>query len=159
MTAFILNIKIMKMEIYLLIFFFIWLVFLSFLLIKTRRHYQHLVSGIKKKKLDEILDQIVENDKKFDQEIKKIKRDLEKVEENSKFYFQKIGFVRYNPFGDRGEQSFVLALLNEKKSGVVLNFIYTRDGLRIYTKMVKEGKGEKYQLSEEEKKAIEMSYN
>jgi len=145
------------MEVYFFLFFFVWLVILSFLLIKTRTHYQHLVSGIKKKKLDEILDQIVDNDSKFKKEIESITSQLKKIETNSNYYFQKLGFVRYNPFDGRGEQSFVLALLNKKNSGVILNFIYTRDGLRVYTKTVKEGKGEKYQLSDEEKKAIELS--
>ena len=148
-----------KMEIYFFLFICFWLLILSFWLIKTRNHYLHLVAATNKKKLDEILDQLVESDKMFDQEIKNIKTAIKKIEEGSKFYFQKIGFVRYNPFGSRGEQSFVLALLNKKNSGVVLNFIYTRDGVRIYTKIVKEGKGENYQLSDEEKKAIESSYN
>jgi len=50
-------------------------------------------------------------------------------------------------------------LLNKKNCGLILNFIYTRDGLRVYTKAVKDGKGDKYQLSEEEKKAVETSHN
>ena len=144
---------------YFFLFVFIWLIFLSFLLIKTRNHYLHLVSGMKKNKLDEILDQIINNDYLFNQEIKKITSELKKIDTNSSYYFQKIGFIRYNPFDGRGEQSFVLALLNKKNCGLILNFIYTRDGLRIYTKTVKDGKGDKYQLSEEEKKAVETSRN
>lgn len=147
------------MEVYFFSFFFAWLVILSFFLIKTRNHYQHLVSRTNKKKLDEILDQIVDNNDKFSQEIKTIKTELKKVEDNSNFYLQKIGFIHYNPFEGRGEQSYVLALLNKKNSGVIINFIYTRDGLRVYTKTVQEGKGEKYQLSDEEKKVIELSHN
>ena len=149
----------MEMEIYFFLFVFAWLVILSFLLLRTRNHYQHLVSGMKKKKLDEILDQIVDNDKKFSQGIETITAELKKIDNNTNYFFQKIGFIRYHPFDGRGEQSFVLALLNKKNSGTILNFIYTRDGLRVYTKMVKEGKGESYQLSEEEKKAIEQSHN
>jgi len=145
------------MIIYFFIFFFVWLVVLSFFIIKTRRHYQHLTGGIKNKKLDEILDQLVDNDVRFKNDIEKISKDLKKAVDESNFYFQKVGLVRYNPFEGRGEQSFVLALLNKKNTGIILNFIYTRDGLRIYTKTVKEGKGEKYQLSSEEKKAVELS--
>ena len=147
----------MKMVIYFFLFILIWLVILSFFLIKTRRHYQHLVSGMNKKKLDEILDTIIDNDKKFGHEIETITNQIKKIENNANFYFQKLGFIRYNPFEGRGEQSFVLALLNKKNSGLILNFIYTRDGLRVYTKTVKDGKGDKLQLSDEEKKAIEVS--
>lgn len=143
--------------IYFLIFFFIWLIILSFFLIKTRRHYQHLVTGLNKKKLDEILDTIVDNDKKFGKDIESITNQIKKIDSNANYYFQKLGFIRYNPFEGRGEQSFVLALLNKKNSGLILNFIYTRDGLRVYTKTVKDGKGDKLQLSDEEKKAIEIS--
>lgn len=145
------------MEVYFFLFFFVWLVILSFILIKTRGHYHHLVSGMRKKKLDEILDKIVDNDSQFKKAIESITDQLKKIEARSDFYFQKLGYVRYNPFDGRGEQSFVLALLNKKDSGLIMNFIYTRDGLRIYTKTVKEGRGEKYQLSDEEKKAIEVS--
>ncbi|PIV09398.1 hypothetical protein COS31_02520 [Candidatus Roizmanbacteria bacterium CG02_land_8_20_14_3_00_36_15] len=144
---------------YFLGFIFFWLAILTFILLKTRAHYQHLVSATKKKKLDEILDQVVDNDGKFRREIDLITKELKKIEDNTNFYFQKAGLVHYNPFNGRGEQSFVLALLNKKNSGFILNFIYTRDGLRVYTKTVKEGKGEKYQLSDEEKKAIDQSHS
>lgn len=42
----------------------------------------------------------------------------------------------------------------KKKDGIVLNFIYTHEGVRIYTKIVKMGKGEAYELSAEENEAI-----
>jgi hypothetical protein len=63
--------------------------------------------------------------------------------------------VRFNAFGKtEGEPSFVLALLNEHNSGVVVNFIYIHDGVRIYAKKVSDGKGEKHELSAEEKDAV-----
>ena len=73
-------------------------------------------------------------------------------------HFQKIGLVRFNPF-ERvgGEQSFVIALLNNLNSGLVINFIYTREGLRTYIKKIREGKGEKYNLSNEEQEAVKKS--
>ena len=109
---------------YFLGFIFFWLAILTFILLKTRAHYQHLVSATKKKKLDEILDQVVDNDGKFRREIDLITKELKKIEDNTNFYFQKAGLVHYNPFNGRGEQSFVLALLNKKNSGFILNFIY-----------------------------------
>ncbi len=78
--------------------------------------------------------------------------------EESKYYFYKIGMVRFNPFErSGGEQSFVIAVLDKQNNGLVINFIYTRDGLRTYSKKVKNGKGQEYDLSEEEQKAIEKS--
>ena len=66
-----------------------------------------------------------------------------------------MGLVRFNAFGkSEGEQSFVLALLNELGSGVVINFIYIHEGIRVYAKPVKAGKGEQHELSSEEKEAV-----
>lgn len=136
-------------------FFFIWLIIISWLLYKTRSHYYNLISGSKKEKLDDILEHLLANDKKFSGEIEKLIKEVKETIEQSKISLQKIGMVRFNPF-ERvgGEQSFVIAFLNKHNSGLVINFIYTREGLRTYIKRVKLGKGEKYDLSEEEKEAV-----
>lgn len=139
-------------------FFFIWLILISWALYKTQRHYHNLISGSKKQKIDEILEHLLANDKKFSNEIADIIKDVKEIIEKAKMPLQKIGMVRFNPF-ERigGEQSFVIALLNSYNSGLVINFIYTREGLRTYIKKVKLGKGEKYELSEEEQEAIKKS--
>jgi len=142
---------------YFLVAFFLWLILLTFVLFKTKSHYQNLVASTRKKKLDEILDQLISNDNKFSKEIELINSQLMKIDSDSRFYLQKIGFVRYDPFEGRGEQSFVVALLDKENSGLVVNFIYTRDGLRVYIKKVKNGQGDKHELSDEEKNAIVKS--
>lgn len=129
------------------------------MLYKTRRHYFNLISKTRKERIDEMLDELLKNDKKFSQDIGIINTQLKGVIEHSKIPLQKVGLVRFNPF-ERvgGEQSFVLSLLNDHNSGLVINFIYTREGLRTYIKKVKAGKGEKYELSDEELEAIKKSY-
>jgi len=148
------------MIIYFLLFsvIFIWLLFISWILYKTQRHYHNLILRTKKQTIDEILEQLLLNDKKFSDEIEKLVKDVKETIEQSKIHFQKIGLVRFNPF-ERigGEQSFVIALLNNHNSGLVINFIYTREGLRTYIKKVKGGKGEKYDLSDEEQEAVNKS--
>lgn len=138
--------------------FLIWLVVLTVIIFRLRRHYYNLISRTKKKNIDDILDRLLEVDENFKREISLIKEKLNEEIIASKFHLQKIGLVRFNPFErSGGEQSFVLALLDAKNNGLTINFIYTREGLRIYTKKIKNGKGEKYELTEEEKKAIESS--
>jgi len=84
--------------------------------------------------------------------IKNIDNDLSKC-------IQKIGIVRYNAFQDTGSDlSFVLALLDERNNGVVLNGIYSREMSNIYAKPVENGKS-KYTISEEENLAIEKAIN
>ncbi len=141
-----------------LAFFFVWLVFLSYSLYRTKKHYRNLSEKTGKQKIDEILDVILEEGKKTKEETEALKKQLITLLERSKYFYKKVGVVRFNPFGKvSGEQSFVMTLLDEANNGVIVNFIYTSEGLRVYTKRVKAGKGEEYQLSEEEEKAIKES--
>lgn len=137
---------------------FVWLLIVTIVVLKLRSHYYNLISTTKKEKLDDILDLLIETDKRIENEIGLIKKELSEEIKISKLHIQKVGLVRFNPFERTGgEQSFVTALLDQENNGIILNFIYTKDGLRVYTKRVKKGKGEEYELSEEERKAIEKS--
>lgn len=77
------------------------------------------------------------------------------IEKQGQFHIQKIGLSRFNPFKDTGgDQSFILALLDGKDTGVVISGLYSRAGTRWFAKKVVNGKGVEYELSEEEKKTI-----
>ena len=79
------------------------------------------------------------------------------IDKQMKECIQKIGVVRYNAYKDAGSNlSFAVALLDEKNNGVVFNGIYSREMSNIYAKPVAEGSS-KYNLSEEEKEAIELA--
>ncbi len=136
-----------------------WLAVVSYFLFRTRQHYFQLVRRTGRQRLDEILETLLAHDETIQREMGTVKKELEQIVNNSKFYFQKIGLVRYNAFSktSSSDQSFVLALLDRESSGILINFIYTHDGVRIYTKRVKHSKGEEYQLSEEEQTAIKTS--
>jgi len=70
---------------------------------------------------------------------------------------QKTGIVRFNPFnGIGGNQSFAIALLDEKNNGFIISSLFTQEGNRVYAKAIKNGKSE-HSLSEEEKEAIEKA--
>ena len=144
------------MIIYVVVFiFFIWLSVLTGLILKTKAHYNNLISNTKKNKIDEILDELLMIDKKTMQELEVVKKELREEIKISTLHIQKVGLVRFNPFEKTGgEKSFVITFLNYENSGIVINFIHTRDGLRVYSKKVKNGKGEEFELSEEEKKSI-----
>lgn len=69
-----------------------------------------------------------------------------------------VGMLRFNPFRDiGGDQSFSLALLNGQKDGIVISSLYSREGVRIYAKTVKNGTAVKYPLTKEEETAIEIA--
>lgn len=135
--------------------FFIWLIIITFIVFKTRSHYLNLISKTKKNNIDEILDKLVENDLRFRNDLEDIKKHIKGLHEDSKLHVQKVGLVSFSPFGRGvGEHSFVLSLLNAEKNGIVINFIYTSNGLRVYIKKIKDGQTENSKLSDEEKEAI-----
>ena len=137
---------------------FLWVLILTFLFLKMRKHYYNLISRTGKNNIDDILNIILEDKKKTQEEVKEIKEALNENINKSNFFIRKVGVVRFNPFGRVGnDQSFVLSLLDSGNNGLLINFIYTSDGLRVYTKKVSGGEGKDYQLSEEEKKAIKES--
>ena len=137
---------------------FIWLVTLTLLFVKMRSHYYKLISRTGKNKIDDILDALLEDRKNTQIELKSIREALQDILKKSNLYIKKVGVVRFNPFGRVGnDQSFVLSLLDSENNGLLINFIYTSDGLRVYSKKVNAGKGKDYQLSEEEEKTIKDS--
>src|SRR3954449_4731633 len=62
--------------------------------------------------------------------------------------------VRYDAYNEMsGQQSTSIALLDARRSGVVLTSIHHRDQARVYAKLVREGEAE-LQLSPEEDEAV-----
>lgn len=62
--------------------------------------------------------------------------------------------VRYDAYNElSGQQSMSIALLDERRCGVVLTCIHHRDQARVYAKQVWEGRGE-LELSPEEAEAV-----
>ncbi len=71
--------------------------------------------------------------------------------------FQRLGLVRYNPFEDTGgNQSFALALLNDRGEGFVVSSLHTRTATRVYAKSVAGGRSEAA-LSDEEAEALRIA--
>jgi hypothetical protein len=71
--------------------------------------------------------------------------------------FQRLGLVRYNPFEDTGgNQSFALALLNDRGDGFIVSSLHTRTATRVYGKAVANGKPEGA-LSDEESEALRIA--
>ncbi len=141
------------------VIFFIWLIFLTAIVLKTKAHYNNLISKTRKQKIDEILDELLMTERQTKEELEIVKKELREEIKTSTLHIQKVGLVRFNPFErSGGDKSFVISFLNHENSGIVINFIYTRDGLRVYSKKVSNSKGVEFELSEEEKKAIENSH-
>ena len=135
----------------------IWLALLSLLMIYSASIVIKLFS-IKNRGLRQSIYDSLEASKKNSQEISALKSSLGEHESQSQNHFHKTALVRFNPFERMGgEQSHSLALLNDKNNGVVLTFLYTKEGVRTYVKEVLSGKGKEVELSKEEKEAIDLA--
>jgi hypothetical protein len=79
------------------------------------------------------------------------------IDQRSRRSLQHIGLVRYNPFEDTGsDQSFALALLDDRRDGVVISSLHGRANTRIFAKPVADG-GSSHNLSDEEAEAIRIA--
>jgi hypothetical protein len=67
------------------------------------------------------------------------------------------GLIRYDAYNEMsGRQSTTIALLDSKRSGVVLSSIHPRDQARLYAKQISEGSAE-LRLSPEEEEALRLA--
>ncbi|MGH2429474.1 MAG: DUF4446 family protein [Candidatus Limnocylindria bacterium] len=79
------------------------------------------------------------------------------IDGRSRRSLQHIGLVRFNPFEDTGsDQSFAIALLDERRDGIVLSSLHGRANTRLFAKPVENG-GSSHNLSDEEARAIRMA--
>jgi hypothetical protein len=80
-----------------------------------------------------------------------------RLTERSATSIQHIGLVRFNPFEDTGsDQSFAIALLDDRRDGVVISSLHGRSNTRVFAKPV-EGGASTHTLSDEETQAIRIA--
>jgi Protein of unknown function (DUF4446) len=79
------------------------------------------------------------------------------LEHRTRTSIQHIGLIRFNPFEDTGsDQSFALALLDDRRDGVVISSLHGRANTRLFAKPV-EGGSSSHTLSDEEAQAIRVA--
>jgi hypothetical protein len=134
-----------------------WSLYLTF---KYRKLYEKasiLFSEKNHRDLASVIEEYLKSVKDVEDHCFNIDNELKKVRKMAEEGYQKMGFVRYNPFGDvGGNLSFSVCLLDDAGSGFVISSIHSREGTRVYSKTVSKGKSE-YNLSNEELKAIEIA--
>ena len=107
--------------------------------------------------LDEMLRDYLRDVKEIKKDNSEIKAYYTKLDNDIAACIQKVGIVRYNAFRDVGSDlSFAIALLDGNDTGIVLNGLYGSESSNIYAKPIKGGVST-YQLSEEEKYALEIA--
>ncbi|MCX6703860.1 MAG: DUF4446 family protein [Candidatus Woesebacteria bacterium] len=139
---------------FILIFFGVWLLTLSFFLCRFLALFNKLTKGVEVTDLKKVLEKILARGEANTDEIKILGKRADIIEEDGKFHIQKIGLIRFNPFKELGgDHSFSMAILDSHDSGIIITSLHTRDRTRVYMKDVKKGKSG-FELSSEEKKAL-----
>lgn len=126
-----------------------------FQLKKIKSELEIFFSGKSASDLESILLEQTKELNLLDKEIQELFEISNRIHSLALRSIHKVGIIRFNPFKDiGGDQSFALALLDGKDSGIVISSLHTREGTRIYSKPVIKGIAEKYTLTEEEELAI-----
>lgn len=135
----------------------VWVMLLTFLYIKSVRHYKKLTAG-DGKSLEDAINTIFSGLEKLNSKHTLLENKVTQIKQDSLKHIQKVAIKRFNPFGDTGgDQSFSVTMLDSNNDGVVFSSLHGRSGTRIYGKPVKSGKQDGYELSEEEQDIISLA--
>lgn len=114
-------------------------------------------AGTKAKNLEEVMLILGAQVKSLNEVQGKIDKHLITIDGRLDASVRNIQTIRFNPFLDAGSnQSFAIALLNDKGDGLILSSLYARDRMSIFAKPIVNGKSE-FELSVEEKEVLKKS--
>lgn len=129
----------------------------SYRIRKWKNKYYNFVKSNEDFNIEDVLKDNMNNIEKLRQLYHKQTIDIDEINKHVRVSFQKYALVKYNAFQEMGgELSFVLALLNQNDTGVLINGVHSREGCYMYIKEVNEGKCEKT-LSTEEKNTLQKA--
>ena len=134
-----------------------WLLILSFIVFRLFFHYQSLTRGLSHKDLISALNNFIAKTAANQEAIESVKASLAKEVADNKLHLQKVGFIRFNFTDTGGNQSFVVSLLDENGTGVVISSLHSRENTRIYARAIEKGQCQDQVLSKEERQVIKDS--
>jgi Protein of unknown function (DUF4446) len=121
------------------------------------RGYRALVSDAKGGSLQQLLEAHLGKVVEVGAQLERLSELHEYLEARSRGSLQHVGLVRFNPFEDTGsDQSFAIALLDDRHDGVVISSLHGRGQTRVFAKPV-EGGASSHALSHEEAEAINIA--
>ncbi|MGM1045813.1 MAG: DUF4446 family protein [Bacillota bacterium] len=124
---------------------------------KMRRAYDAMMSGSGVEDLETLLLNLKIQMDAIEEEQGNHRSHLDTISQTLKGVKSKTGIVRYNAFGERGNDlSFSIAILSERGDGLVLTGLYNRENSFVYAKPLKNGESQ-HSLSPEEKEAIHLA--
>ena len=132
----------------------VWLAILQVRASRMIRRYQQLVGGVSAGNLEQIMSMHVGRINQHERQIGELNHGLDALDRTLQTAIQRVGLVRFNPFDDvGGDQSFAIALLDQRGNGVVFSSLHHRSETRVYAKPIEGGRSS-YTLSDEEAQAL-----
>lgn len=118
---------------------------------------KRIFAGIKAKNLEEMLVVAGKKLNQLEETQSKIDKHLTTIDERLNKSIRNIETLRFNPFMEAGgNQSFVIAFLNDEGNGVILSSLYARERMSVFAKPIVGGKSS-FELTEEEKAVLSKS--
>lgn len=120
----------------------------------TRKRQAQLEDQLSGKSAEDLLYEILEEDKNLKKQIKEVHYEILGLKEKQNKCFDKVKIVRYHTTSDNeAKLSYSVGLSNENGDGLVITGLQYRQGCNMYYKQIKEGVSD-FELSEEEKLSL-----
>jgi hypothetical protein len=122
-----------------------------------KKKYRLFMTGKDGASLEEVLETQLKDVMQAKEILIQDQQKISGVEEIVQKCYQKSAIVHYDAFNNiKGKSSFVIAFLNSKNDGILLNSIHTREGNYLYLKEVLNGQSE-VALGKEENEALQQA--
>lgn len=132
-----------------------WLGTLSFFIWHQSKFLKLLFPKVGERDARKKFEEVLRSVEDFKKDLSGLNGKVTRIQSQGLQHIQRVRLLRFNPFDDTGgDQSFVVALLDDKGSGIVITSLHTRAGTRVFAKDISLGKSIKYQLSKEEELVI-----
>lgn len=135
----------------------VWIGTIEFRLNRLTKTLRYMFTGRTGGDLEAVLREYMERMDRTDELIKQYNQRATAIEQRVPFNISHVGVVRFNPFYEReqkgGDQSFVVAFLDDHSDGVVFTGLHSRSDVRVYAKPIVGGTSS-YPLTTEESEAI-----
>ena len=132
-------------------------IFVLFLLIQNllfRKRLKAVFKSASNLNLENVLREQIKKTEKLEGETRRLLEETLAIKENLKDAVQKVTVKRFNSLDEAaGNQSFTMAMLDDKNNGFVLTGLQLREQMKLYAKSVEKGIA-KIKLSEEEGQAL-----
>lgn len=130
---------------------------LAILYARSERRWGALLRGTSGGTLEDLLQEHLIGRVRLEAEVESLNARAKRLEVDGQSAKRHVGLVRFDAFDEvGGEQSFALAVMDDRGDGMVVTSIVGRESCRVYAKSLVGGRSER-ELSGEERRAVRQA--